>query len=320
MRKLVLLLAVVLMITACGKKEPPKEVLFKYNFQKGQELKYKLTTINEASETIKADTNASTNIYETANYTLDLKTIDVEKDSTAEFAVTVTGIDLSSKVNGKETKYNSNNQLKPEEKLPFIQYEALVNNEFRMRVNGKGEVLEVTRIDKILDKILSMQPPPKPLTTEEKATLTKSLTERAVQPLVQQLFRLMPAKKLPIDSTWHYSYPNALGQMQINNNITFKYQEVLKEDPNIAKITADMKTTLQGSKNMTEGKISAVFDDPKISGGGTILFNIEKGLLQKSDTFTNQEFRVVLTSKEQGNKKVDRKQSSKNTLIVELLK
>lgn len=320
MRKIVLLLAVVLMITACGKKEPPKEVLFKYNFQKGQELKYKLTTINEASETIKADTNASTNIYETANYTIALKTIEVEKDSTAEFAVTVTGIDLSSKVNGKETKYNSNNQLKPEEKLPFIQYEALVNNEFRMRVNGKGEVLEVTRIDKILDKILSMQPPPKPLTTEEKTTLTKSLTERAVQPLVQQLFRLMPAKKLPVDSTWHYSYPNVLGQMQINNNITFKYQEVLKEDPNIAKITAEMKTTLQGSKNMTEGKISAAFDDPKISGGGTILFNIEKGLLQKSDTFTNQEFRVVLTSKEQGNKKVDRKQSSKNTLIVELLK
>jgi hypothetical protein len=319
MRKTALLLAVLIMVTACSKKDINKDSVFKYDFKKGQELKYKLTTINDASEDIKSDTNSTTKIYETANYTIALNTMDVAKDSIAEFEVTVTNIDLSSKVNGQETKYNSNNQLKAEEKAPFIQYEAIVNNPFRMRVNGKGEVLEVSRIDKILDKVLSLQPPPKPLTTEEKASLTKSLTDRAVQPLVQQLFRLMPGKKVVVDSTWSYSYPNVVGQMQITNKVIFTFKEMLKDNPEVAKIAADMQVSVQGNKNISEGKINAVFDDPKISGGGTILFNLEKGILQKSETFTNQEFRVVLTSKEKG-KKVDRKQSSRNTLIVELQK
>lgn len=336
MRKTLLLLALLIIITACGtKKDIPanldqlkpvdskgEKFLFRYTFTKGQELKYKLSTINEATENIKSDTIVSTNVFETANYVLALNVIDVDKDSIAEFDVTVTSIDLSSKLNGKETKYNSVNKLTKEEKVPFLQYEAIANNQFRMRVNGHGEVVEVTRIDKIVDKILAMQPPPKPMTTEEKGMLTKQLSEQAVQPLVQQLFRLLPAKKLPIDSTWNYSYPNKVGQLQINNQVIFKFKELLDGGDKFAKISAEMKTTFQGDKNMSDGKISAVFDDPKISGGGTIFFNLDKGILQKSETFTEQEFKVALTSKEpgKGNKKVDRNQKSKNKLIVELIK
>ena len=316
MRKTVLLFAILILITACSSNKKSSD-LFKYSFKNGQELKYKLTTINQASETIKSDSTSTTNVDETANYFITLNTLEVEKDSVAEFNVTVTAIDLSSKVNGVETKYNSKNEMKPEEKLPFIQYDAILNSQFRMRVNGKGEVLEVTRIDKIVDKLLALQPPPKPLTTEEKTTLTKNLTERAIQPLVQQLFRLLPGKAVKKDSTWNYSYPNVVGQLQINNTVV--YTNTGSTD-NVAKVTAEMKTTIQGNKTMSDGKINAVFDDPKISGGGTMFFDLDKGVLQKSDTFTSQEFRIMLTQAAQPNKKVERHQESKNTLKIELLK
>lgn len=334
MKKASLLFALLLLISACStKKEIPSNLdqlkpidakgesfLIGYTFTKGEELTYKLTTINQAAESIKSDSVSATNVDETANYTIALNVLDVDKDSVAEFDVNVSAIDLVSKVNDKEIKYNSVNKMTNEEKAPYIQYEAIVNNPFRMRVNKKGEVVEVTRVDKIVDKVLALQPSPKPLTIDEKAALTKNLTERAVQPLVQQLFRLMPAKKLAVDSTWSYAYPNVVGQLQIINNVIFKFKSVLDGGDKFALIEADMKTSLMGNKSMTDGKITAVFDDPVISGGGKVYFNLEKGHLVKSETYTNQDFRVVLTSKEQGSKKVDRTQKSKNKLIVELVK
>ncbi len=334
MKKASLLFALLLIITACStKKEIPSNLdqlkpidakgesyLIGYTFNKGEELTYKLTTINQATENIKSDSVSNTNIDETANYTIALSAIDVDKDTVTEFNVNVAAIDLVSKVNGKEMKYNSVNKMTNDEKVPFIQYEAIVNNPFRMRVNKKGEVVEVTRVDKIVDKILTLQPSPQPLSIDEKASLNKNLTERAIQPLVQQLFRLMPAKKLAVDSTWSYAYPNVVGQLQIINQVIFKFKNVLDGGDKIAFIEADMKTSLMGNKSMSDGKITAVFDDPVIKGGGKVYFNIDKGHLLKSETFTDQDFRVVLTNKELGNKKVDRNQKSKNKLIVELVK
>jgi len=333
MRKTLLLLALLIIVTACGKKEIPanleglkavdakgQQFLFRYNFTKGEELKYKLTTINDATETIKADSLINNSVNENSSYTVTLNVLDIDKDSIAELNVTVTSIDLNSKANGKEIKYTAPNKLSKEEKLNFVQYEALYNNPFRIRVNGKGEVVEVTRIDKIIEKIVQMRPPEKPLSAEDKATLTKQLSEQAVQPLAQQLFRLLPAKKLAIDSTWNYAYPNIVAQLKINNNVIFTFKELLDAGDKIAKVAADMKTSLEGSKTASDGKITAVFDDPKISGGGTIFFNLDRGVLQKSETFTDQQFRVVLTNKEQGNKKVERTQHSKNKMIVEMVK
>jgi len=322
MRKLLLLFTMLLMITACSSKKKDS-YLFKYAYKNGDELKYKLTTINEGGETIISDSTATTDVKETANYYMTLNTLEVDKDSIAEFNVSVTAIDLTSRLNGKEVKYDSKNTANQEAKQAFIQYDAILNNPFRIRVNGKGEVLEVTRVDKIVDKLLTLQPPPKPLTVDERNLLAKNLSERAIQPLVQQLFRLLPAKKVKPDSTWDYSYPNVIGQLQINNKVVFTFKEIVEQGgKSLAKVNAELKTSLQGNKNMTEGNITAVFDDPVITGGGYILFDTDKGLLEKSETFTNQKYRVVLTSKDaaKGSKKVDRQQSSKNTLIVELLK
>ncbi len=322
MRKIVLLFAVLTLITACSKPKNEK-TLFKYAFKKGQELKYKLTTINEASELIKADSTTNTEVSETANYTIALSVLEIDADTVAEFNVNITAIDLYSKLNGKETRYNSAEQMKPEDKQPFIQYDAILNSPFRMRLNGKGEIIEVTRLDKIIDKLLALQPPPKPLTAEEKAMVTKNITERAIQPLVQQLFRLLPGKVVAVDSTWTYSYPNVVGKMQINNKVTFKYKEMQTEGgQNIAKVEATLSNTIQGEKSMSDGAVTAVFEEPRISGGGTVFFDTENGILKNSETFTTQEFKVVLTSSNpaEAKKKTDRKQTSKNTLRVELLK
>ncbi len=64
-----------------------------------------------------------------------------------------------------------------------------------------------------------------------------------------------------------------------------------------------------------------VFDDPKLSGNGTILFNIDKGMIVRSETSTNVEMNVQFEGKDasQKMKKAKRKDYSVNKNIVELL-
>ena len=64
-----------------------------------------------------------------------------------------------------------------------------------------------------------------------------------------------------------------------------------------------------------------LFDDPKISGGGTILFNIDKGLIIRSETSTTVEMGVQVDGKDAAQKMRHtlRKDLSKNKNIVELL-
>ena len=64
-----------------------------------------------------------------------------------------------------------------------------------------------------------------------------------------------------------------------------------------------------------------LFDDPKVTGGGTILFNIDKGKVIRGETTTNIEMGVQIEGKDSLNKmrKTFRKDISINKNIVELM-
>lgn len=338
--QIISVLSVVIVAFGCAKKEEKKnssasstanyqsvdmngqKVLLKYQFKKGEKLRYKLTTITNSLETIQTDSLMKTSADQTLNYFFDMEVLDVDKDNVAELGVNISAVTFNANINGQKFNYDSKASTSKEEKLKFLEYETIVNTPFRARISPKGEVLEVSRIDKMVEKMNSLQPQKQDLPVEQKAALTKNLGEQAIRPITQLLFREMTTGAVGKDSSWIKSYPGTLGVFTMENIAKFKVEDFVKVgDDKAAKLSADLSIKWSGDKKGNQNGINYNFAEPKVSGGGTILFNIDKGKLIKGETATNVEMSVQLETKNslQKSMKTTRKNITTNKNIVELL-
>ncbi|MFZ6033741.1 MAG: DUF6263 family protein [Melioribacter sp.] len=299
-----------------------KSVTVDYKFSKGDNIKYKLTTITAANETIQADSLIESKSNENTIYQFDINVIEVEPDNTAELGITISSLKIDADINGQKFVYDANAENDREQNQKFIQYYAIHNVPYRARVSNKGEVLEVSRLDKMVDKMNSLQPDNQKLTTEQKVQISKSIGDAIIRPLTQLIFRELPDKQLALDSTWVKSYPSQLSVFNISNNVTYKVDGFVEYDGNRAvNVSADLNTTWSGNKSGEENGIKYSFEDPKIEGEGKILFDIDRGLLIKSETGTTVELKAnleMLNSMQQKIKTV-RKDITTNKNIIELL-
>ncbi|MGK9477346.1 DUF6263 family protein [Melioribacter sp. OK-6-Me] len=299
-----------------------QNVTIDYKFSKGDEVKYKLTTITTAKETIQADTLIESRSNENTVYQFDIKVIEVEPDNTSELDITISSLKINADINGQKFVYDASAKNNKEQNQKFIQYYAIHNVPYRARVSKKGEVLEVSRLDKMVDKMNSLQPENQKLTTEQKVQLSKSIGDAIIRPLTQLIFRELPTKKLAKDSTWVKTYPSQLSVFNINNNVRYKVDGFVEYDGNRAiSVSANLKTTWTGNKSGEENGIKYNFEDPKINGEGKILFDIDRGLLIKSETGTTVELKANLEMMNSMQKKIKtvRKDITTNKNIIELL-
>jgi hypothetical protein len=83
----------------------------------------------------------------------------------------------------------------------------------------------------------------------------------------------------------------------------------------------DLGITWEGEKKGEQQGLKYNFEDPKISGSGSILFNIDNGMLTKSETLTTVELVAHLEGKDAMQKtlKTTRKDLSSNKNVVELI-
>ena len=108
-------------------------------------------------------------------------------------------------INGQKMHYDSKANVSKEEKLKYVEFETVSNTPFRARVNQKGEILEVTRIDKMVDKMMTLQPEMQKMTADQKASLIKNIGEGELKPRTQLLFRELTSNEVGKDSTWQKS-------------------------------------------------------------------------------------------------------------------
>lgn len=339
-KKLLSFITVLIILIGCGKSEEKKEsgttqvetyetiqleeanIPLRYNFSKGDKFKYKLTTITTSDESIKADTVINTKLYQTITYFFDLEVLEIDDDKTADFSVNITSITLDANLNGQEVKFDSKAENSNEEKLKFIEYATISNSPYRARVSSRGEVFEVTRLDKMIDKMVQLQPQAQQLTLEQKSQISKNLSESALRPMTQLLFRELPEKPVGKDSSWIKTYPAQMSVFAIENNATFTVDDFISIDGDKgAKISADLTATWTGEKKGVEEGVNYSFKDPVISGNGMIIFNIEKGLLKKAETITSIEMEVEVKAKDSTQKMQTsvRNEKSTNKNIVEML-
>lgn len=298
-------------------------VALRYKFEKGDKLKYRLTTITEGDQSIQADSLIKTVSNQKISYIFDLNVLDKDKDNNYEIEMNISSINMNTEVNGQKIAYDSKNTYGKEDRMKYLEYETIVKTPYRVRMNEKGEIIEVTRLDKMVDNMIAIQDIQQKPTVEEKAQAAKGISESAIRPLSQLVFRTLPDNKMGKDSSWVQSYPTNIGAFQMTNKVTYTVDDFVKADGDkAAKISASLGVTWTGKNAGTENGVNYKFDDPKISGSGFILFDIDNGLLKHSETATSVNMRVQLDAKDsqQKVKKTVRHDISKNRNIVDLIK
>lgn len=294
----------------------------KYKFFTGNSVRYRMSVISSNEQHLNADTNLTNVIEQKMIYVIDLKTISIDEDSTAELQCTFSSINIHAKANANEISYQSGSVKDSTEKMKFAEYEALVNNSFNIRINSTGEIKDVYKLDKIVDDYLGFRNLTDSVKTEEKTTLKSDLSIGSIKPLLEQIFREVPEHRMAVDSTWSYkreSIPVMVFQIHTENIYKISNLEQLGNDK-LAVINGVVKTTVEGKQDYTERGIKYQFDKPVSSASGKIYFNIDKGLIQKSRTQTRVEtsYKMEMPSPQEI-KKGSVKQIVTNTNIVELL-
>lgn len=338
-RLTIITLVFISLVVGCGKSEekkqeqkisesfetialPENSIKLRYNFSKGDRFKYKLTTISSSDETIQADSTIKSKLIQTLAYNFDVEILEIDDDNVAEIGINISSVNLDANINGQKITFDSKTELPKEEKQKFMEYAILTNSPYRARVSQRGEVIEVTRLDKMIDKLNSLQQNPQKLTIEQKSQYSKSLGKSVIRPLTQLIFRELPEKSIAKDSTWDRKYPAQAGVFNIDNTAKFKLDNFINLDGNKgALITANLTATWTGNKTGEEEGVKYTFEDPVISGNGKIIFNIDKGYVVKAETLTSIEMSVLVKAKDsmQKIKTTKRTEKSTNKNIVELL-
>ncbi len=260
-----------------------------YKLAKGKTYHYRLSTITGDLQTIKtSDTTFTSSVNQTIIYLVDLTPVSVDKDGIMEINCVFNSVKLNANANGREFNYESSTNKDSVQRNKYADYEALTNSDIGLRISKRGEILEVFRTDKIVNKFLSIKGLTDSVNAAEIAQLKTNMVEGAVKPLLYQIFRSLPDHQLAKDSGWTYQQPASqfmVFQMQNTNTYKITGLEKFGEDK-LAVIEGGLKTEISGKNKVSQQGVDYDFKKPETTAGGKIFFNITEGCIQKAKTYT----------------------------------
>lgn len=295
-------------------------VNLEYKLEKGKSYNFRLTSIAKEMQTIEADTIMANNVEQTIIYKLILDVKDIDPEKIMEIEFNFNSIRLDAIANGKKFTYQSGTKLDSIDRERYLDYESLINNPFTARISKTGDIVEVFKADRIVNKILELRNLKDSVSIEEKKSFQQEIIESALKPLITQIFRKLPDKSLAKDSSWSFQPPALnLQIVEFDNSQNFKLIDFQKFNENkLAVIDATVKSKARISPQAKQNNIAV--KNPDYYANGTIYFNLDKGLIQKSKTKTTLNLEMSMNMPTQkGMQKVTRKQSTINTNILEFL-
>ena len=299
-----------------------KSFFMRYKFVPGGSFRYRLTTISERTQSIVTDSTMNDKMSQTIIFIINFKTLSVDKDSVAELQCTFNSINLKANAQGRDITYQSGTELDTTDRIRFAEYESYINNPFNIRVGKQGEIIDIYLIDKIINRFLDLRKLADSLTAQEKVMASQELTNSSIKPILAQIFREVPADKMAKDSTWSYkreSLQVMVFKVDYENQYKIDNLELLGADK-IAVVTGSIKTNVTGKSSFTEQGVSYNFDKPISTANGKIYFNLDKGRIQKSRSYSEMKnaYKMEMPSP-QGTKKANAKEESSNVNVLELL-
>ncbi len=293
-----------------------------YKFDKDKQYKYKLTSYVHDVQTLKTDSAINKKLERTLVYMLNARQVDEGKDGTKDMNCEITSVKLSEDVNGKKIEFESGAKMDSNQISQFTEFYALLNNPFGVKINSNGGIVEISRVDKIVDRYVHARSSQVKLSDDQKERLKSGLIESILKPIVAQVFRAMPDKSVAKDSSWSVQQPPARFLIfDVKNSDDYKIESLrLYNSDKLAVIHAGMSSNIEGKQNLVQNGITYNFNKPETSTSGEIYFNISKGCIQKSKIKTTTH--IFFTMEGMTPKGKEKRSEEENVLssnVVELL-
>jgi hypothetical protein len=228
-------------------------------------------------------------------------------------------ISITSKASSGDTVlmqvYNSNIKDSVYSMPDFIQYNALIGQDFKLRVSSLGEIYDVYELETIHEKIFKALGDT--LSPQDKATIKESMGADALKSIIQNQFQKFRGGEIYKDSSWTFNVETSLLVFPIKNILNYKvkdYQIINGEA--IANLEANLGIDFLSKEQKDKSGLNVKINDSKAGGTGTVVFNLSKGCIVKKETTTNILLDLKLSAKGQSAKSV---QNLITSLSVELL-
>ncbi len=246
--------------------------IIRYKPAIGDEFQYRVSmTMNARSERLTS--NQSTNYYYT-------KRAVSRKDGVTSFAFKYDSIDMIREMiplvnipEGGPQKVEFSTTDPTLRELPqFQQYVRITEEEVTLKVNERGEILDVTGVDGIVEALFGERLNQVP--QHERPALYKSFAWEAYIMPLQQEFVSLPDSAVTVGSTWHKDYSTNLS-MWFPADLRIQYTLSSVENNN-ATLSASLSMN-DVQKQVQEGNQSAELLKSSVEGTGTTELNLKHG-------------------------------------------
>jgi hypothetical protein len=263
--------------TKAESKDPTKLKLA-WKFEKGKTFYQKMTTSTD--QTMKVMNNDVTQ-KQTQTFYFSWEPVE-EKDGKWKLKQTILGVQMDIDIGGSPIKYDSLSTAASNTSNPLSEFfKALINSSFTVTLDPKTyQITDIDGRDDFVKKLVQANKQMQPL-------LDKILSKDALKEMAAPTFTAIPNEVVEKDKTWKKETTLDMGPIgKYKNEYTYTYKGA---DKNLDKIDVDTKLTYLPPEK-TEGVGGLPFrikkENTKLESKkakGTILFNREKGRVEKSD-------------------------------------
>ena len=260
-----------------------------YKFKQGKSFNYRLTTLSTTERDIQSDSVLIDRFEQKITRILNFKVLSVEKDSIAEIKCDISKISVDVNLNNQKTSYKSGVTNDPSQLKKFVEHEGLINNPFHIRITKYGEILDVSNIEGISERYLELSGLKDSVRVEDKPIMESEIKNQLLKPLISQVLREFPMRELQTKSSWEKKMEPAsimVFKIRYTDYFTVNKLEIVDDD-RIAVIRGKATALIEGEKEITNNGVKYEFSDPLTEANGDIFFNIDKGLVHKSNSTTN---------------------------------
>ncbi len=264
-------------------KKAEGESRFGYKFEKGDKFTYKIAFVNTVSQETKIDTVMKQTMDQQNVLVIDFEVKDVDKDTIAEVEVSTKSIYVKSEMNGEKKEYKTGDKLDSLKKLDFGFYEAITTNSFFARIDKRGNIREIFRVDKIVEAVL---PQGKDSIPAQQKEMAADEIKNNLKGMIMQVFRSFSPGTLKANETFRDVKPpvnDPSGMYQLLATQLYTLTEKGKfNGSNLSVIEAGYDASYNFNPELAKQGIKV--DKSVITGGGKVFYNDDQGKLQKSKT------------------------------------
>jgi hypothetical protein len=289
-------------------------VQMKYVVKNGDKFAYKMVAKTSNTENSPATEGKEVKQDNEINYYYMKEVTDVDGSGIISYKVNFDSINISSQMGEQSIKYNSNVNDSVRQNPAFMQYNAVINNPFYIRVSPSGEISDVYGLEKIYENLFKSLGDT--LKESDKQQIKESFGEESIKEILQQEYQICPKDPVTVDSSWVKSFNTAVLFFEVVNNAKYTLKGVEDKDgQKIANIEALLNVEFK-SKEVTERGMKVAIEHSETSGTGKISLNLNRGCVSSKQTTTTMRLDLKLSAQGQSAKSM---QAESTNLTVTLL-